>query len=266
MKPYNTLTLLDVLCIALTLCVTLSLLRNSNCYRAASSSTRWLSITGVFCLAEYYLAWAHWYQTSETIPSILIVTLSVALISGKFVQNRILAGALLVLLGFIQGFIRADVAVILHAGFFLAVLFSPKAPIPLGRIRQLAVSLFTALVAGCVQLYLMRIRFPNAKYGPEGVVQFAVNLHPGMWLTMLLALSPYWLLISLIATRRYQPNTSTRMLLTASVLYLAVWTVVGLLDEVRIFLPFAFALIPATVMALIGRIPESNRSYRSRAV
>lgn len=257
LKPYNTLALLDVLCLALALWVMLTVLRKSDRYRTASPGTRWLAIAGSLFLAEYYLAWGHWYQTSVTVPSILFVALSLALIDGRIVRSKLLACLLLITLAWIQGFIRSDVAVILHAGFFLIAIFGGKTSIPLGRARLAVTSLLAALLAGCVQLYLILIKFPHAKYGPGGVFRLTTNVHPGMWLTMLLALFPFWLLLGLIIAKRYRANGPETMLLTASVLYLVVWATVGLLDEVRIFLPFAFALIPATVIALIGQVPEN---------
>ncbi|MHB1840844.1 MAG: hypothetical protein ACYCPD_13890 [Acidobacteriaceae bacterium] len=257
LKPYDALTLIDVLCLALSLWLILRVLRNFEAYKIASPPTRWLTTAGVLFLAEYYLVWGHWFQTEDTLPSILFVTLSVALACGEIVRSRVLACLLLVCLGGIQGFIRADVAVVLHAGFFLAVLFNKKA-VPLGRSWQMATSLLTALVAGCVQLYLMLVRFPNARYGPEGVFQLMNNLKPEMWATMLLATLPFWLLLGLIVGKRYRPDAVTTMLLVGSLLYLPLWATVGLLDEVRIFLPFAFALMPATVLAFVGLIPQAS--------
>ncbi len=256
-KAYDALTLIDVLCLALSLWLVLRVLRNFEAYKIASPLTQWLTTAGVLFLAEYYLVWGHWFQTEDTLPSILFVTLSVALACGEIVRSRVLACLLLVCLGGIQGFIRADVAVVLHTGFFLAVLFNGKA-VPLGRGWQTATSLLAALAAGCVQLYLMLVRFPNARYGPEGVFQLMNNLKPEMWATMLLATLPFWLLLGLIASKRYRPDAVMAMILTSSLLYFPLWATVGLLDEVRIFLPFAFALMPATVWALIGLMPQSS--------
>lgn len=255
LKAYDALTLIDVVCLALALWLILRVLRDFEVYKIASPRTRWLAIAGLLFLAEYYLVWGHWFQTEDTLPSILFVTLSLALACGDLVRSRILACLLLVCLSGIQGFIRADVAVILHAGFFLAVLFGRKA-VPLGRPWQAATSVLAALAAGCVQLYLMLVRFPNAHYGAEGVVQLANNLKPEMWVTMLLALLPFWLLLTLVLRNRYRTGAVTSMLLTSSLLYLPLWATVGLLDEVRIFLPFAFALMPATVLAWMALLTE----------
>ncbi len=265
LKPYDALMLIDALCLGLSLWIVLRILRNSEGYRVASTIARWLATAGMLFLAEYYLIWGHWFQAAETIPSILFVTLSVALVYGEMVRSRLLACFLLLCLGWAQGFIRADVAVVLHAGFFLAILFNRKA-VPLGRAWQAVTSLLAALAAGCVQLYLMFLRFPNAKYGPEGVIQLAANVHPEMWLTMLLALLPFWILLGLIVRKRYRPGPVTMMLLVSSLLYLALWMTVGLLDEVRIFLPFAFALMPATALAFIGLVPVPETTGESGPV
>ncbi|HWF66095.1 MAG TPA: hypothetical protein VN670_02250 [Acidobacteriaceae bacterium] len=255
-KTYDTLTAIDVLCLVLILWLVLHLLKSLNLSRALSS-THFLSMAVALVLAEYYLVWGHWFQDAETLPSILFVVLSLNLVCRNLVRNRALACILLVGLSGLQGFFRADVAVVLHVGFFLALLFRGKISVPLGRIRQLATSLAATLLAGCVQLYLMRVRFPNARYGPGGVVRLASNIHPGIWLTMLLALAPYGVLLILVATKRYQPDGPERMMLTSSLLYLALWATVGLLNETRIFLPFAFGLIPATAVAVVKNLPDS---------
>lgn len=260
-KPYDTLTAIDIVCLALALWCMLFVLRHSRFYGSATGRTRWLALAGALFLAEYYLAWGHWYQTGVTMPSILFVALSMALISGSLLKNKPVACLLLVALAWVQGFIRADTAVILHAGIFVALLLNRQMNVPLGRARQLVTSALISIMSGCIQLYLMLVRFPDAKYGPGGVIRLAENIQPGMWLTMLLALLPYFLLLVILLSRRYRPvqylpGGPATMLLTASVLYLAVWATMGLLDEVRIFLPFAFALIPETTLVFIRMIPK----------
>ena len=262
LKPYDALTLIDVFCVAGSLWVGLRLLRSLDFYQSAPSSVRWLANVGAFSLAEYYIVWGYWYQTGATMPSVLFVVLSMALVYGAILRDRMLARCLLICLGIIQAFIRADVAVILHAGIFLAYFFGTKRAAFPDRRPQAVTSLLIALLAGGVQLYLMFVRFPNARYGAGGVVRVTENLHPEMLLTMLLGLFPYWVLVGLILSKRYKPDGPTVALLASSALYLVVWFVVGRLEEVRIFLPFAFALVPATVAALIGLLPLTQDAPR----
>lgn len=257
-RPYNSLTLIDIFCLLLALSTLLRVVLRSDPFRSASATTTSLGVVGVLLLVEYYLAWGHWFQTEDTLPSILYVVLSMALVCREFIEDRMLVLVLLVLLSWMQGFVRADVAVVLHVGFVLLILFNRKADVPLGRGWQVVTSLLAALAAGCVQLYLMFVRFPKAKYGASGAVRIVSNLQLEMWATMLLATCPFWLLLGLVALKRYRPPAVTRMLLTSSLLYLLLWVTVGLLDEVRIFLPFAFALIPATVSGFAALLREAS--------
>ena len=103
LKAYDALTLIDVLCLALSLWLVLRVLRNFEDYKIASAPIRWLAMAGVLFLTEYYLVWGHWFQTEDTMPSILFVTLSVALVCGEIVQSRVLACLLLVGLGWDSG-------------------------------------------------------------------------------------------------------------------------------------------------------------------
>jgi hypothetical protein len=252
-KPYDTLTLIDVLCLAGSLWIVLLLTVHADSESTAlpkNSLRLWFRIAVVLLLAEYYLAWGHWFQSPEMMPSVLFVAISLALVTGKFFQKPLLPCLLLLLLSLVQSFFRADVAVILNTGFFLAILLFRKLPVPLGRMRLAITCAVAALAAGCVQIYLMRVRFPHATYGPEHVVQITTNLRPGMWLTMLLTLLPYFVLWAILLRKRFHPSAPLAMLLTASLLYFVLWFAVGQLDETRIFIPFAFALLPATAMTL----------------
>lgn len=270
-KPYNTLTFLDVICLAGSLWIVLLLTIHADSEDVAFSKNSfrlWFRIAVVLLLAEYYLAWGHWFQSPEMMPSILFVAISLALVTGKFFQKPLLPCLLLLLLSIVQSFFRADVAVILNIGFFLAILLFRKLRVPLGRVRLAITSAVAALAAGCVQLYLMRVRFPHATYGPEHVVQITTNLHPGMWLTMLLTLLPYLALWAILLRKQFCPSAPQTMLLAASLLYFVLWFAVGQLDETRIFLPFAFALLPATAMALeqFANLKDADVSADSRAL
>jgi len=258
MRPYDTLTLIDVVCLVVALWLLLRLPANGNGLEERLPPRKFLLALAVLFFAEYYLTWGHWFQSPETLPSILFVTVSMVLVYGDIVSNRTLACILLIAFSGLQGFFRADVAVVLHGGFFLTIVLNRKISAPLGRARQAIVSLVAAVAAGCVQLYLMFVRFPHARYGPEGAIQIVANFRPGMWLTMLLTFFPYFVFLGLLIGKRIRLDGPQTMLLVASVLYLALWAIAGQLDETRIFLPFAFALIPATAAAWAGFLSEKD--------
>jgi hypothetical protein len=250
------LTLIDVVSIGLALWCLVSVLRTNVTYLGYSASGRMLSMVGLFFGVEYYLAWGHWFQYPGTMPSCLFVCLSVLLVSGKVIQNRYLTSLCLVGASCIQGLVRADIAVVLHAGFFLAAFTPLTTNIPFGRKWQAVTSALAALSAGLVQLYLMEVRFPGARYGSAGVFRFSTNLLPANWMTAALALLPFWTILYLTVRRKYCPDSVTAMLLLSSCLYFALWGMVGRLQEVRIFLPFGMALLPSTCLALSGMLPE----------
>lgn len=244
------LTLIDVTSLGFVLYCLVGMLRENPLYASLPRMVRFLSVVGMFFLVEYYIIWGHWYQYPSTLPSCLFVCISALLISGNTIKNRRWASLLLVGLSCIQGLVRADVAVVLHAGFFLATCLPFTKNVPLGRLWQATTSLLAALLAGCMQLYVMWVRFPNARYGTNGVFQLSNNLHPMQWMTALLALFPFWLLLWLLAKRVYRPDGVTTLLLVSTFLYILVWYMAGRLREVRIFLPFGIALLPATSLAL----------------
>ena len=250
-----TLTLIDVVSIGLALWCLVYVLRTNVTYLAFSAPLRMLSLAGLFFGAEYYLAWGHWFQYPGTMPSCLFVCLSVLLVSGKAIQNRYLTSLCLVGASCIQGLVRADIAVALHAGFFLAACSPLTGNIPFGRKWQAITSALAALSAGLVQLYLMEVRFPGARYGSAGVFRFTTNFLPANWMTAGLALLPFWAILYLIAKRKYRPDGVTAMFLLSSCLYFVLWLMVGRLQEVRIFLPFGMALLPSTGLAISGMLP-----------
>jgi hypothetical protein len=252
-----TLTLIDVVSLGLALWCLVYVLSTNVTYLEYSAPLRMLSVVGLFLGVEYYLGWGHWFQYSGTMPSCLFICLSVLLVSGTAIQNRYLASLCVVVASCIQGLIRADTAVILHAGFFLAVCSPLTRNLPFGRKWQVTTSALAALSAGLVQLYLMEVRFPGARYGSAGVFRFSTNFLPANWVTAALALLPFWMILYLTISRKYRPDNITAMLLVSSCFYFAVWMMVGRLQEVRIFLPFAVALLPSTALALGGRLSTS---------
>lgn len=247
------LTLIDVIALWLTLGCLAWLLVENPLYLHMGDSARLLSFCGMFLMVAYVLPWGHWFQYAETMVSSLYVAINMLLVQRKLLQNRILVGGIILVCSVLQGFVRADVAVLLHAGFLLAVLLPFAQDVPLGRYQQAAISALSALCAGCVQLYLMRIRFPETKFWVKVFMAWD-NLHPFQWGTVLIALLPYWMLLAFVLRRRYRPDATTFMLLVSSVLYFCVWFVIGLLDEVRVFFPFCLTLLPTAAVLFVTQV------------
>jgi hypothetical protein len=60
-------------------------------------------------------------------------------------------------------------------------------------------------------------------------------------------------------------DTGSRGLLLGGIIYFVLWIVMGKLDEVRIFIPFAVVLIPITIELAIRRI-SSDAPLNGRRV
>lgn len=74
-----------------------------------------------------------------------------------------------------------------------------------------------------------------------GVVPFVLFMLPFGWL------------VATVLRGRWMPDASDAALLTGSAIYLGLWWTVGRVEEVRIFLPYALALVPLTVGCAMQR-------------
>jgi hypothetical protein len=68
-----------------------------------------------------------------------------------------------------------------------------------------------------------------------------------------LFLVPWGWLATTLARRRATADAPGMALLAGSAIYMVLWFVVGRIEEVRIFLPFAVALIPLTCACAMER-------------
>jgi hypothetical protein len=83
---------------------------------------------------------------------------------------------------------------------------------------------------------------------PLGLFAFALFMLPWAWLA------------SRIARRQNVAEAPQLGLFFGSVIYLVMWFVVGRLEEVRIFLPYAVALIPLTVESAMHYFPTGRQT------
>jgi hypothetical protein len=82
------------------------------------------------------------------------------------------------------------------------------------------------------------------------VIALSVNLHSGhLLLVFFVASLPFLLFAVFLAVKRPPLNAEDRLILIVSTLYLALWFMAGLVDEVRLYVPFMMAL--STVAARV---------------
>ena len=229
-----------------------SILLRSRAFAHAESISQWLRLSVLLGLATYYMNWSLWYQRPETWACTLFVAASMyVLIAVR--SSALLAVGLIALAG-LQGVIRSDVAMIFHFALFVYVLLRGARGFAAGKGALLASSFVSGLLATAVFWVLTHKAFPHATYGDTPVFQLLRNLAPMQWVPAGLFLAPVLYTFWRINNQETAGEGWMGTLLLASALYFASWAVVGRLEEVRIFVPFAFALMPLTADTLAGRL------------
>ena len=119
---------------------------------------------------------------------------------------------------------------------------------------QAATSAAAVLVAGGIQFTLMHVAYPHAGYGTTRVFELRQNLAQPLGMApFVLFLLPWGWLVTTLARRRARAEAPGVALVAASAIYMVLWFVVGRIEEVRIFIPFAVALIPLTCACAMER-------------
>jgi hypothetical protein len=243
--------------------ILLVLLEHSAAFRRRGLTEQCLAYALFLFLFAYYLIWLDWYQRPETLPTTCFLTLMVALLCWKPTTSAsfavISAGTLVLVL--LQALTRADVAFCFYAGVFIYVCLNKDNPLPGPRFYYGGLAAIAAISAVAIQLLMSKHIYPHATYGDTAVFQLKKNLVDPF------SVSPFILFMVPAAwtcwfTLRKRPSTEApwlALLLGASV-FLPLWMVVGRIQEVRIFLPFAVALIPLTVNATLEAFIDSGQA------
>jgi hypothetical protein len=251
---------IDLLCGLIAVLVLFSVLERTVAYREASPLGRWFGAAVFVLLIEWFLAWLLWLQKPETLPAAMLVALMLWLWQpGRQPGQPAARAVALAVLSLLLATFRADIACLLNAGILLFVLTKPGLPLSMPRSLACAVSFVGALTAGIVQLFLMLVAFPHASYGRVKIIQLLPNIvHGTRWPPFLLFLLPLaWMAVQ-VARRRYTRNAAGLAFLVGAALFGLLWLAIGEIDEVRIFLPFAFALAPLTAEMAILRAEQSG--------
>jgi apolipoprotein N-acyltransferase len=83
--------------------------------------------------------------------------------------------------------------------------------------------------------------------------------HATRWPPFVLFLLPLlWMLIQ-VARRRFAKDATGLAFLVGALVYAALWITIGKIDEVRIFMPFALALVPLTTQMAMLRLRDSEQ-------
>lgn len=247
-----------------------ALLRRRETVRNASVSLQWFSSAAFVALTCFYFAWVDTYFRPETLPTVGLVAVMVWLWSSwnagqsRGTQFGIALGLLAV--SFVEGWIRADVAAALNGGMLLGCV-ARRAKRP-GRPRawKIVVAALCVGIAAGEQLYLMKVKYPQASYGPIPVLMIRhswrrpLNLPPFICFMVPVV----WTFVRFWRERRdWSGDEVDSGLIIASAMYLVLWGVMGKLNEVRIFVPFALAMAPLTIDLAMRRISAGGQHLKT---
>jgi hypothetical protein len=213
----------------------------------------WLGALSFVLAAVWFLAWLLWLQKPETLPAAALLATMLWCWSGGHVRCWPLRALALLLLNVALVSFRADLACCFALGFLLAAL--RREPLSLPRAGAICIAFVNALIAVAAQLWLMRAVYPQASYGRVKLWQLWPNLHHATrWPPFLLFLLPLLWMTAHNTRHGWPRDAADRATAIGAAWFAALWCTIGKIDEVRIFLPFAFALTPLLVRSLLASI------------
>ena len=230
--------------------------------QAARLELKWFASAAFLALLSFYLAWVGSYFRPETLPTVGLTAVMLWLWSS---WERMSSGTLrgvwivigLIAASVLQAWIRADVVLALNAGMLLGYLLRKGAAGLQHRSWQILTALLCVGIGAATQLYIMKVKYPQASYGSTPIFMVRHDLkQPLMFPPFLCFMVPIaWTFVQFWRNRFDRMRDKTDVgLVIGSALYMVLWTVFGKLDELRIFIPFALALIPLTVDLALRRI------------
>lgn len=215
-----------------------------------------LLILGFFLAwIQFPLAWIVPWQRPETTPNAMYLAIALFCLAKAREGNA--WNLLLIAATLFQGFVRADIPFIFGGTLFLLALFGKMDEIG-PRSSLLLKGAGVAGIAGAVQVYLQFVRYPHLHYWPYApMVQLPYNLSPRNSVSFVVNLLPFIALALYCLLGKVRLKALELLILVSSFFYFFLWITVGVLGEVRIFVPFLLALCVvgarATASMLAGR-------------
>lgn len=256
--------LMDVAGALVAVLLLFDILQRKRLVREASAGTQWFAAAAFVMLVCFYLAWTEFFFRPETLPSTGLAVAMFWLWSRRDStparpSRQALLICAVIAAAAVQASIRADVACLLNAGMLLICFTRFGHGLSLPRRAAVLTSSAAVAAAAAIQLYIMRVKFPHTSYGSIPVVMATHDLRQPLTFPPFLffILPVVWTGVQFWRQRDSEDSASAGLVL-GSGLYLVLWMVLGKLDEVRIFIPFALALAPLTVELAVRRIRDER--------
>lgn len=252
------LALMDGIFLAIAGTILFYLISQTKTYLQISLASRVAAIGFSFALLLYYMSWLFYYHKAETVANLACLAVGAALISGRPRIPVAMAALGLVLVSAYLATVRADSGVALNVGIIVVSLFPGDRILPLGRWVQAVAGIAGIGVILAVEYHITHRMFPNNPY-PDSKFQLIQNFTaiPKI-LSVLIALGP-WLLTTWMAMRNWRRLEGwERALVVAATFEFAVFIVVAMANEVRLFLPYAMVLIPTTTALILHELTSER--------
>ena len=253
--PTMALASIDGVCGLVAVLTLFRVLLRTEVYTQASVVVRWFGAAVFVLLVQWFLAWLMWLQKPETLPAAMCLALVLRLWQRAGEPGAwTLKAVSLVMLTMALSTFRADAACLLSVGILMfATVRRERLSLP--RPAALGTALLCALLSGGIQLWLMRVAFPQANYGHVKMWQLWPNVkHGTRWPPFVIFLLPLlWMAVQVVRRRVIRDAAGVAFVFGAAVFFL-LWVTIGKIDEVRIFLPFALALAPLTAEMAMLRV------------
>jgi hypothetical protein len=247
LRPNQSIPFIEFAAYALALTLLYMLFRSSPHVVHGKPPSRVILLGFFLAALQFPVLWIFPWERPETLPTAFYLAAIVFVIVQRSRLHFVFVCFLATLLSLGQAFMRADVPVAVG----VAILIAAAASVPLRRPRfHLVILGVLCVAAGAgVQFYLQHVLFPQATYPPNVPrIQLLANLNPifppahiPFFLTGLL---PFIVALVLIRRNHRRIDASDKLVLLICVVYLPIWITVGLVGEVRIFVPFLLLAAP----------------------
>jgi hypothetical protein len=221
------------------------LLVTSSVVRNARRGQRLVIYGFFFAAAQFPVLWIFPWERPETLPTAFyLATVTLVILSRRI--SMALACPFAILLSFGQALARTDAPMVVGMATVVAAVLA----IPFGRSRRAVavLGLLCGTTGLATHIYLVH-RFPSVHPTQRAItLQLFRNLdivHPPFQVPeFFTALLPFF--VSLVLIRRYRLglDSSDKLALLISLIYLPIYMTLGILSEIRIFVPYLFLMSP----------------------
>ena len=248
----HTLSLLDLFFLTIGIVAIFSLISRMQVYRKSLFVEKCMMQLIAVSLLLFYLSWTLWYHKPETIANFGSLAVAVGFTAGLYRTPKLLSAFGLILIALYLGTIRADSGFAFNLGLLIVALLPEGKNLHLGRVLQICTAIIGLAAVIGAEAYIKYVLYPHNPFS-DSLIQLGTNLiSPINLFCVIFALAPYFLIVWLATKSWKNLEVWESVLVIASCIEFVLFFVVARSDEVRLFIPYAMALLPTSAV-LINR-------------